>query len=254
MRGKALVDQGDGQTGIQLLRQGLAAFNATGAEMGKTMFLALLAEACRDTGQYASGLATIAVAGEFALRSQEAAILPELHRLEGELLLRADAGATSVAEACFYTALEHARRQGAKSWELRAATSLARLWQREGRADDARALLAPVHAWFTEGHETLDLLTARAARRTRRPSRASQKPNPVPCRSRLESKALNGCAAPLQVRARRNPQSRQSGTSLPFQLRLARSNSASKRSNWILPSDWMLPAPTVFQRPWATDS
>ena len=161
MLGKALVDQGDPPAGIDLMRMGLGNYEATGAEMGKTMFLALLAEACLDTGQYASGLATIGAAREFASRSQEAAILPELYRLEGELLLGANAGATSVAESCFHTALDYARRQGAKSWELRAATSLARLWQRGGRPADARALLAPVHAWFTEGHDTRDLLTAR---------------------------------------------------------------------------------------------
>jgi predicted ATPase len=90
----------------------------------------------------------------------------ELHRLRGELLLQQTLKASdrspllSEAEACFRQALEIARQQQAKSWELRAATSLARLWQQQGKQDDACTLLAPVYGWFTEGFDTADLQEA----------------------------------------------------------------------------------------------
>ena len=86
-----------------------------------------------------------------------------LHRLRGEILLQQDARANAEeAEACFRRALEIAREQEAKPYELRAATSLARLWQRQGRRDEARALLQPVYDWFTEGFDTQDLKDAKA--------------------------------------------------------------------------------------------
>jgi hypothetical protein len=84
------------------------------------------------------------------------------HRLRAEILLDTDSNAAPEAEALFGQSLEIARRQEAKTFELRAATSLARLWQREGRRDAARALLAPVYAWFTEGFETRDPREAKA--------------------------------------------------------------------------------------------
>ena len=86
----------------------------------------------------------------------------EVHRLEGELLLARSPSDETQAEASFREALEVARRQSAKSPELRAATSLARLWQRQGKRDEARDLLAPVYAWFTEGFDTKDLREAKA--------------------------------------------------------------------------------------------
>ncbi len=79
---------------------------------------------------------------------------PELHRLEGELRLRQDPADEQKAEACFQRAVAIARRQQAKSWELRAATSLARLWRNQGKRAEARDLLAPVYSWFTEGFDT----------------------------------------------------------------------------------------------------
>ena len=162
MSGKAQCDAGARLEGIKQLQQGLADYEATGAGMGKTLFLSLLGEAQLSNAQFADGLASIAAAKDFAALKGEDAFLPELHRLEGELLSGADPLATVIAESCFLTALDHARRQDAKPWELRAATSLARLWQAHGRREDAFALLAPIHAWFTEGHLTHDLVTARA--------------------------------------------------------------------------------------------
>lgn len=162
MCAKAQCDAGARSAGISHLQQGLADYEATGAGMGKTLFLSLLAEAQLSNAQFADGLASIAAAQDFAAATGEEAFLPELHRLEGELVLGADPLATAIAECCFLAALNHARRLDAKSWELRAATSLARQWQAQGRRTDAHALLAPLHNWFTEGHSTYDLVAARA--------------------------------------------------------------------------------------------
>ena len=86
----------------------------------------------------------------------------ECHRLEGEILLRQATPDTAQAETCFQQALDVARAQQAKSWELRAATSLARLWQSQNKRQDAYDLLAPVYGWFTEGFDTVDLQEAKA--------------------------------------------------------------------------------------------
>jgi len=86
----------------------------------------------------------------------------ELYRLKGEILLARSAAHDAEAEACFRQALDIARHQEAKSWGLRAAMSLARLWQRQGKRAEARALLAPIYDWFTEGFDTADLREAKA--------------------------------------------------------------------------------------------
>lgn len=162
MRAKTLADERGGRASLGAINDALAAYEATGACMGKTLFLALLAEAQLNCGDYAAGLASIVAARQFVEVSGEDAFVAELHRLEGELLLSAEPAAHAAAEACFVSALAHARRQHAKAWELRAATSLARLRLRQAREEEARALVAPVCAWFTEGQATADLLAARA--------------------------------------------------------------------------------------------
>jgi predicted ATPase len=161
-RGWALVEQGQGEEGIAQLREGLVAYRATGAELESSHWLGLLAEACRDTGQTEEGLRAIAEAFEHVARTGIAYCEPELRRLEGELRLRQDPADAEKAEACFRRAVEIARRQQAKSWELRAAMSLARLWRDQGKVREARELLAPVYGWFTEGFDTRDLKEARA--------------------------------------------------------------------------------------------
>jgi adenylate cyclase len=85
---------------------------------------------------------------------------PELHRLKGELLLQQSSGNSTEAETCLHHAISIAQSQQAKSWELRAATSLARLWQSQGKRDEARQLLGDVYGWFTEGYDTADLKDA----------------------------------------------------------------------------------------------
>ena len=164
MGGWALAAQGQRAEGIVQIRQGLAAWQATGQELGRVSFLALLAETYGKAGQAEAGLRVIAEAlaliDKIGERVQEA----ELYRLQGELLL-AQAGVrqqVQEAEACFQQALDVSCRQQAKSWELRAAISLSRLWQQQGKRAEAYTLLAPIYGWFTEGFETADLQEARA--------------------------------------------------------------------------------------------
>jgi class 3 adenylate cyclase/predicted ATPase len=154
LRGWALTAQGQGEDGLAQLRQGLAALRATGSEPGG--YLILLAAAYGRAGQREEGLRVAEEA--FAISRRNAA----LYRLKGELLLRRSAEHYAEAENCFRQALEIARRQGAKSLELRAAMSLSRLWQRQGKHTEARALLAPIYSWFTEGFDTADLREAKA--------------------------------------------------------------------------------------------
>jgi len=162
LRGWALVEEGQGDEGIAQLREGYADYRVIGAQIECTHWLALLAEAYRDTDRPAEGLEPIAQALEYAAQTGIVYYKAELHRLEGELRRRLDAGDEQRAEASFRRALEIARQQQAKSWELRAATSLARLWGHQGRREAARELLAPVYGWFTEGFDTVDLKNAAA--------------------------------------------------------------------------------------------
>jgi predicted ATPase len=161
LRGWALGHQGQVQEGIEHIRQGLVAFRATGAELLPPYFMALLVEAYGTIGQPEAGLAVLAEARALVERTGERWYEPEFHRLEGMLLLQS-ADNHAEAQACFHHALDIARRQQAKSWELRAATSLARLWQRQGKRAEAHQLLADVYGWFTEGFGTADLRDARA--------------------------------------------------------------------------------------------
>jgi class 3 adenylate cyclase/predicted ATPase len=162
LRGWALVEQGQRETGIAQMRQGIAALQATGAEAHRLYFLAMLAEAHGNVGQAEEGLLILAEALATVEKTEQPVHEPELHRLRGELLLRQAVPDVPQAEACFQQALAIARRQQAKSWELRTTMSLARLWQQQGKRDEARQLLAEVYDWFTEGFDTPDLQEARA--------------------------------------------------------------------------------------------
>jgi predicted ATPase len=168
LRGRGLVELDQGEEAIVQIRQGLAGYRGTGAELECPYFVALLAETLGKMGRIEEGLTVLAeMLAEVdtnGLRSHEA----ELHRLKGELLLQQAVGVTGrsplriEAEACFHQALDVARRQQAKSLELRAAASLSRLWQRQGKRDEARELLAEIYGWFTEGFDTADLKEAKA--------------------------------------------------------------------------------------------
>jgi predicted ATPase len=162
MRGWALATQGQGEEGITQMRQGLTAWHASGHELERPYFLSMLAEALGNVGQAEAGLALLREALALMAQTEERWDEAELHRLKGELLLQQSVENHVEAEACFHHAISIAQSQSAKSWELRAATSLAKLWQRQGKYQDACDLLAPVYAWFTEGFDTADLQEAKA--------------------------------------------------------------------------------------------
>jgi predicted ATPase len=162
MQGWALVRQGQREEGMAQMRRGLAAIGETGAELRRPYYLALLAEVCGAVGQFGDGLTMLAEARAAMRSTGECWTEAELHRLTGELLCRQSVVDTPQAEVCFRKALDVARHQQAKSLELRAAMSLSRLWQRQGRRAEARDLLAPIYYWFTEGFDTADLQEARA--------------------------------------------------------------------------------------------
>jgi predicted ATPase len=162
MRGWALVEQGQVEEGIAEMHQGLVAADTIGATIDGLSIMGLLAEACGRTGHTENGVAELARALERARAIEGCYYEAELHRIEGELLLKRSHENGGEAEACFLYALEVARRQQARSVELRAATSLARLLRDEGRRAEARDVLAPVYAWFSEGFDTRDLVEAKA--------------------------------------------------------------------------------------------
>ncbi len=134
----------------------------SGSEILTPILLNVLAEALGNAGQVEEGLAVAAEAQAFVAGTGERFAEAEVSRIKGDLLLAHPTPDPAHAEAAFREALDVARRQSARSWELRAATSLARLLRDQGRSDEARALLAPVYDWFTEGFDTADLKDAKA--------------------------------------------------------------------------------------------
>jgi class 3 adenylate cyclase len=153
---------GDQTAGIARMKRHLLELKATGSEYINDRCLAFLATAQGQAGQFAEGLVTIDESFPFLERTGQRYYEAELHRLKGELLLGQDAANTRGAENSFRTAIEISRRQHARSWELRATTSLARLLAKNNRRDDACALLAEIYHWFSEGFETADLKDAKA--------------------------------------------------------------------------------------------
>jgi len=154
--------QGQGEEGMTQLRQGIAAWRATGSMLHVPYFSALLAEVSHHLGHPADGLQALAEAQTLVEQQEERSWEAEIARLRGVLLLRQPGTPQAEAEACFQRALDTARRQEAKALELRAAMSLARLWQQQGKRVEARQLLAPLYGWFTEGFDTADLQEAMA--------------------------------------------------------------------------------------------
>jgi predicted ATPase/DNA-binding winged helix-turn-helix (wHTH) protein len=186
-QGWALAREGRVDEGMAQMRHGLAAIQATGAELLRPYHLALLAETCATAGQIEAGLSALGEALLAADQHAERFYEADLYRLQGELLLRRHAGVDDApapaatgqgpvvgagsslqsptptgVEACFEKAIDIARRQGARSLELRAALGLSRWWQRRGKRDEAQQLLAGIYNWFTEGFGTADLQEAKA--------------------------------------------------------------------------------------------
>ena len=159
-QGAALAALGRMDEGIDLLKDSLAVQQAIGSGLVRSAFLGVLGDLLRFAGRIDEGLAAVAEGFEHAERTLERGYIAELHRARGELLR--SAGDAIGAEQNLRQAIEHAVRQQAKSFELRGATALAQLLASAGRTADARAALAPVYEWFTEGHTTADLSAARA--------------------------------------------------------------------------------------------
>jgi predicted ATPase len=162
LRGWARAEQGQGEEGIAQIRQGVAAWRGQGQELTRPYHLALLAQAHSHIGQVAEGLHILAEALALVDSTEEGWCEAELYRLKGKLLLAQSAEHHAAAETCFQQALAVARHQQAKSLELRAAMSLSRLWQQQGKRQEACRLFAPIYGWFTEGFDTTDLQEAKA--------------------------------------------------------------------------------------------
>jgi adenylate cyclase len=160
-RGWLLVEQGDSDAGIMLLRQGLETRQQKGIVMFTAELYSFLIEAYARASQFERALAVVTDALAMANSTGEQYWNAELHRLQGELLL-AQGAAEDAVEVCLCQALEIARRQHAKSLELRAALSLARLWRDQGRQTEAYGLVAAIYGWFSEGFDTPDLQAAQA--------------------------------------------------------------------------------------------
>jgi class 3 adenylate cyclase/predicted ATPase len=184
-RGWALGMQGQGEDGITQIRQGMADFLATGTKGVVGVYhLALLAETYGHAGQAEAGLIVLAEALTLVDKIGQRYYEAELHRLKGVLLLAQSTEHHWEAETCFQQALAIARRQQARFWELRAATSLARLWQRQGKRAEARELLATIYGWFTEGFDTVPTCkTPGRCCRSWREGATWRAPPPIPVRS-----------------------------------------------------------------------
>jgi len=144
------------------MQQGLAALRAAGASKRQSYYLTLLSELHGQTGEAEQGLQVLREALELIEKGDERTLEAEIYRLKGQLLLSRSAKNLVEAEAGYQRAIEVARRQEAKSLELRAATDLASLWWHQGKTDEARDLLAPIHDWYTEGFDTADMKDAKA--------------------------------------------------------------------------------------------
>ena len=156
----ARVTQGDPRA-LSEIMEGLALAAETGNQAGAPAIFAVLAEAQRAAGHLADAQGTVATALAVAAQTGQPFFDADLHRLDGDLLL-ATGGAADEAAARYHRALAIAREQGARSFELRAATGLARLWRDQGKPAEALDLLAPIYGWFTEGFDTRDLQDAKA--------------------------------------------------------------------------------------------
>jgi predicted ATPase len=161
-QGSVLALTGRASAAIDMLISGIAAWRATGATLWMPLFLPRLTSAHAELGQFEEAWRCIGEAMTAVETTKEKWCEAEVHRVAGEIALKSPEPDATQAQACFERALSVARAQQAKSWELRAATSLARLWRDQGKRQEAHDLLAPIYGWFTEGFDTLDLNEAEA--------------------------------------------------------------------------------------------
>jgi predicted ATPase len=153
---------GDRETGSEELREGIAVITASGIKFWVPFFQGLLAEVEAERQDVEQALTRIDEALGLAQQTGEHWTDAYLHRIRGEILLKRNPANKAPAEEAFLTAIAIAQQQKARTFELRAAMSLARLWRDQGKPQQARELLAPVYGWFTEGFDTLDLREAKA--------------------------------------------------------------------------------------------
>ena len=158
-RGAAIAEEGRKGDGIAEMLEGFALLRAAGPRL---QYLCLLAKAYIETDRFEDGLGALTEASVIIEKDVWCDHEAEVYRLKGELLLKQNPSDSAEAQSCFRRAIEVAQRQSAKSWELRATTSLARLLAKEGRREGARAMLTDIYNWFTEGFDTGDLKDAKA--------------------------------------------------------------------------------------------
>jgi predicted ATPase len=161
-KGCALALTGKASNAIEMITSGIAALRSTGDTLRLPFYLSNLARAHAELGQFDDGMRCIGEAMMAVQTTKERWCEAEVNRIAGEVALKSPEPETAKAQAYFERALAVARAQQAKSWELRAAMSMARLWRDQGKRNEARDLLAPVYGWFTEGFDTLDLKEAKA--------------------------------------------------------------------------------------------
>jgi predicted ATPase len=161
-KGAGMLLQGRPEEALAALLKGFSAFRATGAQVRVPSYLGMLGDAYMQCGRFDDARKSLEEGLEFAEKNDDRCHEAELHRLKGDLLLAESPDQVPAAEGCYRRSVETAQIQGSKGWELRATMSLARLWQRQGRRDDAHDALASACSSYTEGFTTPDLIEARA--------------------------------------------------------------------------------------------
>jgi predicted ATPase len=161
-QGSLLALSGKSAEAVQIISSGIAAIRSTGAQRWMPLYLSYLARAYAELGQFSDAWCSAGAAMTAVETTKETLCEAEVNRMAGDIALMSPKRDEAKAEAYFGRALAVARAQQAKSWELRAAVSMARLWREQGKRDEARELLAPVYGWFTEGFDTPDLKQAKA--------------------------------------------------------------------------------------------
>jgi predicted ATPase len=159
-----MAEQGLVKAGIAQMRESLSTLRARRSDSAFTFSVTLLVEALIKDGQLEEGLTVVAEALDLVLRTGQRTHEAELYRLKGELLIMQAEGNTTLlseAESCFHQAIEIARAQSAKSFELRAVMSLSHLYEKQDKKEEARQILSETYGWFTEGFNTADLKAAK---------------------------------------------------------------------------------------------
>jgi predicted ATPase len=162
LRGYLLATQGKPSSGFELVQRGFAEFKNTGAKWMQAYFLYLISQCCKSAGRESEAASTLEAALKTVDVTGENWFAAELHRMKGDWMIAGGHEEPREIELCYQRAIEIARQQSAKMWQLRAVMSLARVWRDQGKRDEARDLLVPVYGSFNEGFDTLDLKEAKS--------------------------------------------------------------------------------------------